>query len=176
MANKTYGNYLLGVRDAKVATASGTTAIDVDAIQSVTMELEFTEEVLVGDDVQKAAVSSPVGGTCTFSAGAVSDEFIETVTGNSFAATGTTPNEVNTFTLSAGDRMPYFKFKSQAYDDKTGAAVLFLPKCKLTGGLNVTFENGAFFVQEFTVRLFDDGANGIFQLAQEETATALSFS
>ena len=176
MANKTYGNYIIGVRDAKVATTAASTAYDVDAIQSVSMEVTFSSAVLTGDDVEKASVARPIGGSATFAAGAISDEALEIITGQSFTAAGSTPNETNTLQIDVNDNFPYFRFKAQAYDDETGAAVIFFPKCKVESGFSLSFEGDSWAAPEFTVKLFDDGSNGLFQLVQEETAAAISFS
>lgn len=176
MANKTYGDYIYGVRDAKVAAAGSTTAIDANAVQTISFEFVYSTAELMGDDVVKASVSLPTKATATVGVGALSDELLETITGETFTAAGTTPNETNTLQIDAGTRMPYFQLKAQAYDDDGGAVVIFFPQCKVIGGMNLEFANGSWLAQEIELELTDDGTNGIVQIVQQETAAALSFS
>ncbi len=176
MASVTYGRYVFGLNDLKVTNIGGTVQEDLDAAMELEFMIMFKEGMVEGDDSIKSVFAFAIGGEGKVTAGAISSAALAILTGRTLATSGTTPNEITTLTLSAGDRMPYFKLYGAALDDETGDLQIQIFKCKLKGGLTINLKNGEFTTPGFEIIAIDDNTNGIADYVQNETATALPSS
>jgi hypothetical protein len=176
MASVTYGKYIHGLRDLKVTNLAGSTQEDLDAAMTLDFTPEWVTARFEGDDAVKAGSAFLIGGQAQVSAGAMSSAAIAIVTGKSLSTSGSTPNEITELQMNAGDRTPYFKIYGQAYDEITGDVHILLHKVKLFGGLQLKLENNTIMTNGFTLEVFDNGTNGVFELIQHETAAAVPTS
>lgn len=176
MANETYGKFLYGLRDLKVTNIGGTVQEDLDAAQSLTFSPTFNSAELRGDDVVKVSMGSLSGGTATISAGGYSSAAVAIMFGKTLSQSGSTPNEITTLQLNAGDVMPYFKVYGLARDEGGGDVHVLLSKCKVTGWGGIDFSDENWFVNSVDVQCLDDGTNGVVKILQHETAATLPTS
>ena len=176
MASETYGKFIYGLRDLKVTSANGSLQEDLDAAQTLSFTPTFTSAELRGDDVIKVAMGNLSGGEASISAGGYSSAAVAIMFGKTLTQTGSSPNEVTTLKLSAGDVMPYFKIYGLARDEAGGDVHVLLPKCKVTGWGNMEFSDENFFITSVDVQCLDDGTNGIIQIIQHETTATLPSS
>lgn len=176
MASESYGKFIYGLRDLKVTNIGGTVQEDLDAAQTLTFSPAFSSAELRGDDVPKASIGSLSGGTAAISAGGYSSAAVAIMFGKTLSQSGTTPNELTTLQLNAGDVMPYFKIYGLARDEAGGDVHVLLPKCKVTGWGGIDFSDENWFVNSVDVQCLDDGSNGVVKIIQHETTTALPTS
>jgi len=176
MASVQYGDAIYGLRDIKVTNIGGTVQEDLGAASMLEFAPVFDGGRLIGDDAWKAILSYIVGAEGNIRAGQFSSAALSIMTGITLTTSGTTPNEITTLKLSAGDRMPYFKVYGQALDEGAGDMHILASKVKLTSLKASKLENGNWRLTEATVDLVDDGSNGIFKQIQDETAAAVPAS
>lgn len=177
MASPTYGNIVFGCRDIKITNIGGSVQEDLGAAVTAEFVPELEGGILKGDDANKGSVYYIVGGQLKFSAGQYSAAALAIMMGITPTTTGSTPNEVTTMQINAGQRMPYFKLYAQALDEGAGDLQLQCYKVKLSGMPGfMKLENGNFRMNEFEAECFDDGTNGVAKTVQHETATAVPAS
>lgn len=177
MASPTYGNIVYGCRDIKITNIGGTTQEDLGAAVTAEFVPELEGGILKGDDANKGSVFYIVGGQLKFSAGEYSAAALAIMLGLTLATTSSTPTEVTTLQLNAGQRLPYFKFYAQALDEGAGDLQLQCYKVKLSGMPGfMKLENGNFRMNEFEAECFDDSTNGVAKVVQHETAVAVPAS
>ena len=177
MASVTYGDKIYGARDLKVTNIGGTTQEDLGGIQSLSVELVFAGDTLKGDDITIASINFPTHGEGSMAAGTISSAALAIMTGKSLSTSGTTPNEITTLQIDAGDNMPYFKIYGKAVGaESTDDMHLLLYKVKLSSLNAFSIENESWRITEIEFMAFDDGSNGILKLVQNETAAALPSS
>ena len=176
MASETYGKFLYGLRDLKITNAAGSLQEDLDAAQSLTLSLTFTTETLRGDDIPKVTTSSLSGATASFSAGGYSSAAVAIMFNKTLSQTGSSPTEITTLQLNAGDIMPYFKVYGLGRDEGGGDVHILLAKVKITGWGDITLSDENWFITSVDVEVLDDGTNGIVKIIQHETAATLPSS
>ena len=98
------------------------------------------------------------------------------MTGHTQAETGTSPNQVNTYTITAGRHYPYFKIYGRMIgDDVTSDVHVKLNKCKLTSPIEGEFKDKEFWVTKAGGVAVSNGTN-VGQIVQNETGTTLPTS
>jgi hypothetical protein len=136
--------------DLKVATvAAGTeawgTLVDVPGIRSMEVAITTDSEELRGDSTILAVVDKGNGCEFTLEEGGVSLEALAVMLGPTIATTGTTPAQVNTWTIKSTDNRPYFGIIGQALaDDNVSDLHVAVLKAKLVGNVSFTFADEAF--------------------------------
>lgn len=174
MASEIYGNAVFGLRDIKITNIGGSTQEDLGAAVSAELVPEVKGGLLEGDDAVKAVLAFITHATVKFSSGQYSSAAVALMLGLTLTTSGTTPNEVVTLEVGEGARLPYFKLYAQAYDEATGDLHILCSKVKLQGMPGIAkLENGNWRMNEFEAVAIDDGTNGVFQIVQHETATAV---
>lgn len=160
-----------GLRELKIVPLPSGSAVALPWGQT----LKFTEEPstneLKGDDVIVATVTTLEKLGWELEAGGISLAAYAALTGRTLDETGTTPNQVQTMTISGGDVYPYFKLYGKAITDEGDIHVKFF-KAKITA-LEGELKNGEFFVTKCEGVAIDDGTNGIADVVRNETAAAL---
>lgn len=162
-----------GLRDLKVVKLPGTTVVDLPNAMTMTFKERLTSGELRGDDATQAVVAITDAAEWELEAGAISLEAWAAMTGRSITLTGTTPNQVNTYTAEAGDVYPYFKIYGKSVGDGADDVHVLIWKAKCTGGVEGEFKDGEFWVTKCSGIAVDDGTNGIYDVVQNETAAAL---
>lgn len=138
---------------------------------------EFTE--LRGDDRLIAVRGSGPSVNWSLEAGGITLEAYKVLTGGATELSGTTPDEINTYTKLASTTRPYFKVEGRAISDSGGDVHCVLPRCRVTGNLAGEFSDGEFFVTECDGQAMADpdaaeGSDIVYQFVQNETATSIS--
>lgn len=168
-----FGNKPFGLNDVKLVPTTGS-AVDLPAARTLSFTERTVNGELRGDDslVSVVAVSEAV--EWELEAGGISLEAYALMTGRTVTAAGTTPSSTATLKGSAGKHFPYFKIYGKSVGDaSTDDIHVKLFKCKVTE-LSGEFADGEFFVTACQGIAVDDGANGIFEFVQNETAAALT--
>ena len=98
------------------------------------------------------------------------------MTGVALDITGTTPTEITTLKIDAGDNMPFFKVYAKILGDGKDDLHILCSKVKLSEGFSLGGSDGEFVAPEFTAKIYDDGSNGLVKIVQNETATTLPTS
>lgn len=170
----TFGNKPFGLNDIKVTNIGGTVQADLPVGQQLVARARFRSGELSGDDGLAAVVSLVDAYEWQLQAGGIDLDALAIITGQAVTTTGTTPNEVDTFTLSKADTMPYFKIYGKSLGDGTDDIHVKFYKCKVTA-LEGTFQDGQFFVSQCSGIAIDNGTK-IVDFVQNETATTLAAS
>lgn len=176
-----------GLRDCKVypmltdpeAGGSPTydTGLDIPGGAELSYELDMQEAEAYGDDRVHAIHSRIKSGSGTLTVNRHAFEAYAAILGGTFAESGSTPNQLQEWTLSGDGAPPYFKLACQSYLDDTmgdADAVTEFYKCRVTGfSRNRPGEDWT--TAEITFRfirtLSDDK---LFKDSFRETAAALS--
>lgn len=175
MANKTYGRYPFGLSDIKISTIDGTVE-DLNAAQTATLTLNSTNAILRGDDVDKASKTFLSGGEIEFQAGGWSSGAMSIMLGITPTVSSSTPTETTEIQIDAGQSMPYFKMFAKILGDGSDDLHIKCSYVKLTEGFSMGFSDGEFSAPTFKANIFDNGTNGLVEILQNETGTALPTS
>jgi hypothetical protein len=165
-----------GLRDVKITPLPSGTQVDLPNAMTMTFVERLTSGELRGDDATQAVVAMTDAVEWELEAGAISLEAWAAMTGRTITLTGTTPNQVNTYTANAGDVYPYFKIYGKSVGDGADDVHVKINKAKCTGGIEGEFKDGEFWVTKCSGIAIDPGATGIYDVVQNETATTLPAS
>jgi len=169
-----YGQRPFGLRDIKLTDIAGANQVDLPVAQKLGFKEKLTTGELRGDDSLKELLSQTDSLEFALEAGGISVEAWALMTGRTVNESGTTPNRVSTYNISAGDCYPYFKIYGKAVGpDCNEDTHVLLYKCKLTAPLEGEFAEGSFFVTSCSGMALDDGTNGIADIVLHETAANL---
>lgn len=165
--------------DAKTFGLNQLVLVSMDGINQVTLPnsrtLEFEETVvsgeMTGDDQLSSIVTIPTGIKGKIEEGGISLEAYELMTGHSFLASGSTPNQTGTLD---GDstRYPYFQIFGRSLGDDGDDIHMHLKKVKLTTGLKGSFKYGEFMASEMEFSGIKVSGSA-FETVINETASAL---
>ena len=169
-----YGDRPFGLRDIKVANIGFTTQVDLPAARMMTFKERLTSGELRGDDSTLAVVAITDAVEWELENGGIPLAAWAIMTGHTAAETGTTPNAVTTYTIEAGQNYPYFRIYGKAVgENATDDTHVLLYKCKCTGAIEGSFQDGEFWITKCSGIAVDDGTNGIADIIQNETAEDL---
>jgi len=171
-----YGDKPFGLSDLKITNLAGTTQVDLPAAQMLTFKERIVSGELRGDDILQAVVAISEAAEWELEAGGISLEAWAVMTGHTQAETGTTPNAVNTYTITAGAYYPYFKvYGKMVGDDSVSDVHVLLKKCKLTTPIEGEFKDKEFWITKCGGVAITDGTD-IAEIIQNETADDLPTS
>lgn len=177
MAFDTYGAPSFGLRDCKVATYTATnsygTAVDVPSVQLLGITLKMVNAELTGDDTVTAIAARAIRAEGRVRFGSVSIAVLEVLFGLTATSSVASPNRVKNFKIPGGTRMPYFGIAGVAVAEEgvPGDLTVFIPKCKISGDVNlVQLEYGNFAIPELPFMAVDDATFGIMDIVEHETA------
>jgi hypothetical protein len=164
--------FAFGLREIKIKR--GATVVSLPAAQT----LRFTERVvsveLKGNDRVVVAGSHVEAIEFEFSNGGIPLDAYALMTGRTMTDAGTAPNQTTTMTIRAGDTFPYFTLYGKSMGDVGDDVHVKLYKCKLTGGIEGTFQNDQFYISTMRgIAVQDDTEGKIADIVRNETATAL---
>lgn len=165
-----------GLRDLKVVQLPSGAVVDLPNAMTMTFKERLTSGELRGDDATQAVVAITDAVEWELETGAISLEAWAAMTGRTITLTGTTPNQINTYTGSAGDVYPYFKIYGKSVGDGADDVHVKIWKAKATDGIEGEFKDGEFWITKAGGIAVDDGTNGIYDIVQNETATTLPAS
>ena len=160
-----------GIRDIKITNIAGDTQVDLPAAMKLTFKEVLTNGEMRGDDVLQEIVSIRDALEWSLENGGIPLSAWAIMTGTAVTASGTTPNQTNTFTADSGTCYPYFKIYGKAIGpDCTEDVHIKIFKAKLTEPLEGEFADAAFFVTKCAGKALDDGSNGLYEIVENETA------
>lgn len=173
-----------GLRDVKITPytdASCTTlgtAVDLPNARTFSFSEaeEFTE--LRGDDKVVTTRGQGASVEWDLEAGGLSFDALKVLAGGAITESGTTPNQVRTFTKKVTDSRPFFQVEGQVISDSGGDVHCVLPRCRVTGNIEGEFSDGNFFLTSGSGAALPSLITGeedvIYEFVQNETATAIS--
>jgi hypothetical protein len=165
-----------GLRDIKLVSIPGGTQVDLPYGMTMTFKEVLTSGELRGDDATQAIVAITDKLEWELEAGGISLEAWAVLTGRSITLTGSGAAEINTMTGAAGDIYPYFRLYGQSVGDGADDVHILVYKAKCTGAIEGEFKDGEFWVTKASGVAVDDGSNGVYDIVQNETSTALPSS
>ena len=140
---------LLGIDDAKISELTADTsgsltygsAIDVPGIQNIILQNNYNQKPLYSDERVGDYYSQFDSISWAFSEAKINLDVLTILEGGSIASTGTTPNQVNTYTLSNTSAPKYFKLEGKVNysSGEVGDFHMKLYKCKV-GSLQVEYK------------------------------------
>ena len=173
-----------GLRDVKITpyTDAGATTLGTAIDLPYSRTLSFTEaedfEELRGDDEVISVRGKGPGVDWELEAGGISFEAVAAMYGGTVTTTGTTPNQKKTYQKKTSDVRPYFKVEGQAISDSGGDMHGVLDRCRATGDLEGSMEDGSFWTTGAAGRALGSNISGredvLYEFVQNETATVIS--
>lgn len=171
-----------GMRDIKVTPITSDVAgvvtygtfVDLPASRTLSWTQNEDFEELRGDDVVVAERGNGLliewdleGGGISLDAKAVMDGSINTTSGVS-------PNSIKTNATIGTTSKPYFRIDGQAINDNGGDTKVILYRCKATGGLEGSFEEGSFTMTSCSGKAYPNSAGKLYDVLHSETAAAIT--
>jgi len=172
-----------GLRDVKlfpIDLADYSIGVGVDLPVAQTFSFSDTEdfETLKGDDTTVASRGQGPSVEWELDSGGIPFEAYKIMAGGAISTSGTTPNQIKTFTKMATDSRPYFQVEGQAISDSGGDVHCIVYRCIADDSLEGEFGNGAFFVTQASGHGYGDilgnaPTGKLYEFVQNETATAI---
>lgn len=172
-----------GIRDIKLKplpapyTTPGT-SVDLPYARTRSFtEGEGDTQELRGDDVVVASRGAGIEGEWELESGGMPVDAGAVINGGTVTETGTTPNQVKTYTKKTTHNKPYFKAFGQIISESGGDVWGVLYKCRATE-IEYEFAEGEFYVHNASGNMF--GSNEVanldtmYEIIQHETAAALT--
>jgi len=165
-----------GLNDVKITSYDGLTQVDLP--ESVT--LKFKEQIrsaeAQGDDKLGGvvAVRDAIEWELEFSS--LPLEALAVMFGTTTSTSGSTPNQVKTLEHQGAVRLPYFKIYGKSLGEGDDDVHCIIYKAKVTEGMDGSFKYGEIGKPTIKGIAIDDGANGIYDWVQNETAATLPSS
>ena len=158
--------------------AAGTRVAAASVKLPASRTLSFTEAVDSEDmEAEDGLYASHQGNLRTewdLEGGGVSLAIIKILTGGAIVASGTTPNQKNTYTKLKTDERTYFDIEGQVISDSGGDFHAILYRCKADDSIEVEFDQGSFSMTSTSGKGYGDLVNSkLFEFVQNETATAI---
>lgn len=173
-----------GLRDVKItsytdasATVLAGSSIDLPNSQTMTFTESEDYETLRGDDRDVATHGKGPTVDWELTAGGLSMEAYAAIAGGSILSTGVTPNQVKRYRKLVTDTRPYFKAEGQSISDNGGDFHGVVYRCKATGDVTGSQEDGKFWISGFKGKgyasLVVATADALYDFYQNETVTAI---
>ena len=172
MTADTFGTKPFGIRDIKLTNMDGDEQVDLPNERQLSFNEVLVSGELRGGGMTVAIATELDKVEASLEAGGISLEAYALMTGRTAVESGSTPNKIKTLTGAGADRYPYFKIYGKSLGDGDDDIHVKLRKCKLTGGIQGTLQDGEFFVTQCNVVCIDDGT-AIYDIVENETATEL---
>lgn len=168
-----------GLRDVKISpmpagSETPGTAVDLPNARTFSFTETSDSEELRGDDGVVAVHDLGAGVDWELESGGVPLEAIAAMYGGEISSTGTTPDQVKTYTKLDNDARPYFQVEGQAISDSGGDFHVVLFKAKATGELSGEMSDGAFWLTGASGRAIGRTSDRkLYEFVQNETETAI---
>jgi hypothetical protein len=166
-----------GLREVEITPINddGTEGDKVKLPASRTFSFSETEEFeeLRGDDGIVAVRGSGAQVEWDLEGGGISLEAWKVLSGGNLDSSGTTPEEIKTFSKKDTDSRPYFKVRGRAISDSGGDFVCELFKCRATGDLTGEMSDGEFWLTGASGQAMGrDADRVVYEFRHRETAAA----
>lgn len=180
MALATHGELPYSIEDCKVYPYSAGvpgSAKDVPGIRRIEMDAQIEEAEHRGDNKILAVAASINSFDLTIEVGQLNADAIAAMAGGVVATTGTTPDQIRTWTRKSTDVVADFQLKGKTTSKTAdgGATWLTFPRCQWVGGPSYAMEDNEFPVAEITARAVPNATDVLVIMSQyENVATAIS--
>lgn len=134
-------SFLVGLADAKAFSVSADTvaaytcgaAIELPGMQNFQIDPNIISKILSGDDADLETYVKLKGAKFSFECGYIDLNLLATLVGGTVVQSGTTPSQVNTYSLQQGDGPGYIQIAFQVTNLTAGIACqeFRLFKCKI---------------------------------------------
>jgi hypothetical protein len=173
------------MRDTKVTSYTSDAAITLsgsstDAPNARTLSFSEAEdyEELRGDDKIVAIRGLGANVEWEMENGGISIPAYKVMNGGTSVTSGTTPNQVTTYTKKVTDARPYFKAEGQSISDSGGDFHTVLYKCRASGSLDGELSDGSFWLTSASGVTLPSTVTGeidtLYKFILNETATAIT--
>lgn len=166
-----------GLRDVKLRPIddSGTVGTGVDLPASQTLSFSETEEFeeLRGDDKVIAIRGKGPKVEWDLEAGGISLNAYVVIAGGTLVLTGSTPNQILTYTKQVTDARPYFQAEGQAISDSGGDFHGTLFRARASDKIEGKMEDGKFWITSCSGEAIGNADDDLYEFVQNETATAI---
>jgi hypothetical protein len=152
----------------------------VDLPYGRTFSFSETEEFqeLRGDDVVITTRGSGPNPEFEIESGGIKLDAFKMIAGGTVVASGTTPNQKNTFTKLSTDGRPFFKIEGQAISDSGGDFHAIGYAGRATGDIEGELADGAFWLSGTSGRFLPTNeaghTNKMYEFIQNESVVAIS--
>ncbi len=172
-----YGNMPFGLNQVKIKSHDTVPVlVTLDAAQTMDFVPRMLSAELKGNDKIASVASTVEALEWSLSEGGLPLAALAIMTGFTATESGSTPNRTNTMKMHAGTAMPWFTIYGKALGQAGDDVHVKIFKCKVTGNIEGTFEYGSFKVTSMSGIAVEDTVNGLVDVVQNETATALPTS
>jgi hypothetical protein len=171
-----------GLRDVRLypldSAGNRGTGVDLPVARTFSFTDTETFEDLMGDDQTIAAHGAGPTVDWELESGGIPFEAFKIMAGGTLSTTGTTPNQVKTFSKLTTDQRPYFDVEGQAISDSGGDVHCVVYRCKANGDLAGSFSNGAFYLTSAKGKGYGDNVRSgatykLYNFIQNETITPI---
>lgn len=165
-----YGDRPFGLREIVLYHEGGTLPVILPASMMFHFTPLFDNYIALVEGSFVGSNTRIVGLEWEIEHGGLSLEVLAKLTGDTEVLTGSTPNRVLTLAQSAGDVFPYIRIYGRSLSE-IGQARIRIYRAKLNI-IEGTFRNKEFWIT-FAKGIAVQGANPLYDVAQQETAAAL---
>jgi hypothetical protein len=165
-----------GLRDVKLKKYTGDTlgtAVDLPAGRTLSFSEAEDFEELRGDDKLIAVRGKGPTIGWDLEAGGISLAAYAIIAGGSVVSSGTTPNQVKTYSKLGADVRPYFQAEGQAISDIGGDFHAVLYKLRANGDIEGELADGAFWLTAASGIGLPDADDALYDFVQNEAETAI---
>jgi hypothetical protein len=144
---------------------------------SRTFSFKETEEFeqLTGDDVTVASHGAGPTVDWDLEGGGISLDAWKVLGGGTIGSSGSSPNQVRTFTKKTSDSRPYFNAYGRAISDNGGDFKMVAYRCKADGDLEAELANGSFQLTKASGKGYGNLSDQkLYDFIHSETAAALT--
>jgi hypothetical protein len=163
-----------GVKDIHFKRITGGTDTDLKNARRFNFSANISTDKLKGDDGLAAVASTVESFTLTIEGGGMDLGALAEITGKTLVSSGTTPNQLATYTFTSSDVMPYLKVAAQTKGvagDDIHVIFYYAKITALTGNIG----NSEFTITNMTLEAIGQPSDGkIYDVIAHETATTLT--
>jgi hypothetical protein len=155
-----FGDPPYGVEDSKLALNQGDgtfgTNYDVPSVQLLRGSLTIEQAELTGDDKTTAVAGKIIKGEGALRFGGLPFEILSAITGGQIASSGA-GSDAYRFVDFSNRNLPEWGLCGRADAGQgSGDSHLFMPRCKITSGFEIKFEEKAFAIPEVSITMLAD--------------------
>lgn len=166
-----------GVRDIRVYPLTAETpGTGVDMPRARTLSFSEAEafDELRGDDGLVAVHGKGPQVNWQIEQGGITFGALQVINGGTVTLSGTTPNQVSTYSKKGTDQRPYFKMEGQVISDSGGDFHVVLYRCRCTSDIKGDAKEGAFWLTQASgLSLPRTSDSKLYDLVQNESVTAI---
>jgi hypothetical protein len=160
-----------GLRDVRLtpytdasALVLAATGIDLPNAQTFTFSDNENFEDLRGDDHTVTSHGNGSEVDWELGAGGLSFEAWQAMNGGTVTTTGVTPNQIKKYSKNITDQRPSFRIEGQSISDSGGDLHALIYRCKATGELTGSLEDGKFWITDAKGKGYANYASPVGQL------------